>query len=263
MTKLELLKNRAIIEIEGADRKNFLQGLITNNVNKATADKLVYAVMLSAQGRFLYDFFIFENGDKLILDCAAARCDEIVKKLNFYKLRSQVLIKKNDELQVFHNQSSKGFRDPRHPDLGYRFYCSGPSLTTENSPPNNYDFTRISLKIPEGESDLTYDKSFILEFGFDAFNVIDYEKGCYVGQELTARTHYRGEIRKKIFHIKLEGEVLPEKNSEITCEGKSSGLILSALFHQKEIHALALLKDWQQIDYTKLELAGQKILIIS
>ena len=88
------LTNRAIIEIGGADRKKFLQGLITNNVEKASVSNLIYAAMLSATGRFLYDFFIFDDGENLILDCFAERRDEIFQKLNFYKLRSQVVIKK-------------------------------------------------------------------------------------------------------------------------------------------------------------------------
>lgn len=268
MTEFELLTNRAIIEIEGEERKKFLQGLITNDINKAAHDQLIYAAMLSAQGRFLYDFFIFEIGEKLMLDCAALRRDEIIQKLNFYKLRSKAVIKKNDELQIFYNQSKQGLKDPRHHNLGHRLYANSPTLplTTYHLPFTTYDFTRIALKIPEGESDLTYDKSFILEFGFDALNAIDYEKGCYIGQELTARTHYRGEIRKKIFHVKIAkiaDGFLPERNSEITCEGKSAGLILSSLCHQNEIHALALLKDWQEIDLEKLKFKEQKILIIS
>ncbi len=251
------LKDRAIIEIGGADRKKFLQGLITNDVEKTSATNLIYAVMLNAPGRFLYDFFIFDDGEKIVLDCLAARRDEIFQKLNFYKLRSQVVIKKNDELKVISNENGQGFLDPRNPKLGHRLYGNATcdSLT-------NYELLRISLKVPESESDLTYEKSLILEFGFDDLNAIDYNKGCYVGQELTARTHYRGEIRKKIFHVKLVTNQA-EKNSEIYCEGKSVGIILSSIFHKNELHALALVKDSQDIDLQKLDLSGHKISVIS
>ena len=130
-----------------------------------------------------------------------------------------------------------------------------------------YHRRRITLKIPESEHDLTYEKSFILEFDFDNLNAIDYQKGCYVGQETTARTHYRGEIRKKLFHIKIPGKTSVEKNSEITCEGKSSGLILSSVFFESELHALALVKlseDLSQNNFTdKLEFETQKIFIVS
>ncbi len=255
------LTNRAIIEISGIDRKKFLQGLITNDVEKASESNLIYSAMLNAHGRFLYDFFIFDDGEKLVLDCFAERRDEIVKKLNLYKLRSQVEIKKNDDLKVFFNQESKGFADPRNPELGYRLYSSASETANEDSK-LEYDFFRISLKIPESENDLTYEKSFILEFGFDDLNAIDYKKGCYVGQELTARTHYRGEIRKKIFHVKIDAEKI-EKNSEIYCEGKSAGLILSSVFYKNELHALALIKDPQDVDLTKLDCVTHKISVIS
>lgn len=258
MSNLEILKTRAIIEIEGVDRKKFLQGLLTNDVNKVTRDHLIYAVMLNAQGRFLYDFFIFELDEKLMLDCSLLRRDEILQKLNFYKLRSQVLLKKNDEIKIFYSQNEQGFSDPRNFKMGRRLYSSNAQASEQSS----YNFNRIALKIPEGEEDLTYEKSFILEFGFDDLNAIDYQKGCYVGQELTARTHYRGEIRKKIFHVKIEGIFAVEKNSEITCEGKSAGIILSSVFHENATHALALLKDSQEINFGKLELSCQKILII-
>lgn len=250
------LTDRAIIEISGSDRKKLLQGLITNNVEKASSN-LIYSAMLNSQGRFLYDFFIFEIDEKLMIDCALDRRDEIIKKLNFYKLRSQVEIKKNDDLKIFYNQENKGFADPRNPKLGSRFYQK--DLFAEKS--TAYHFNRISLKIPESDHDLTYEKSFILEFGFDDLNAIDYNKGCYVGQELTARTHYRGEIRKKLFHVKLD--TIIEKNSEIYCEGKSVGIILSSVQHQNEFHALSLIKDPQEIDLNKLEVDGKKILVIS
>ncbi|NBV06337.1 MAG: folate-binding protein [Proteobacteria bacterium] len=266
MNNLILLSDRSIIELEGIDRKSFLQGLISNDVNKASQENLIYAAMLGAQGRFLYDFFIFENGEKLMLDCFAARRDEIIQKLNFYKLRSKVVIKKNDELQVFFFEKSGKFIDPRNSNLGYRTYLTKDQkdFTVEKI---LYDFKRISLKIPESEADLTYDKSFILEFGFDDLNAIDYQKGCYVGQELTARTHYLGQIRKKIFHVKIDQIKAIEKNAEITCEGKSVGIILSSVFFQSELHALALIKLAQDQEFSNikenLQFSGQKIFVVS
>lgn len=266
-----LLNDRAILEISGSERKKFLQGLITNDIEKASESNLIYSAMLNAQGRFLYDFFIFENGEKLILDCFANRRDEIAKKLGFYKLRSQVEIKKNDELRIFFNQENQGLADPRTPNLGHRLYTTLTPNPLSLTP--SYHHIRISLKIPESEHDLTYEKSFILEFGFDDLNAIDYTKGCYVGQELTARTHYRGEIRKKIFHIMLQqtqhdsevslSQSKIEKNTEIYCEGKSVGVILSSILHQNELHALALIKDHEEVDLEKLDCASHKISIVS
>ncbi len=282
-----ILQDRTLIEIAGEDRKKFLQGLITNDVNKATAENLIYAVMLNAQGRFLYDFFIFEKDEKLMLDCFAPRRDEILQKLSFYKLRSKVTLQKNDELQVSQNFSNVGFPDPRHPSLGHRSYAKNESAQSEDS----YHLARILNKIPESEHDLTYEKSFILEFGFDELNAIDYKKGCYIGQELTARTHYLGQIRKKVLHIKIvdfnktnnlvdsqraafrestqfsSKSVSFLKGVELTCEGKSVGIILSSLFHESELHALALIKLPQDQEFSeiaeKLEYEGHKIFIVS
>jgi len=131
------LENRAILEISGHDRKKFLQGLITNDVNKATEKNLIYTAMLNAQGRFLYEFFIFELAEKLILDCDSNRRDEIFKKLNFYKLRSKVEITKNDELAVFWNLKNKDFQDlqfvdPRNPEMGFRIYADNRPSQNKN-----------------------------------------------------------------------------------------------------------------------------------
>ncbi len=257
-----LLTDRAIIEISGEDRKKFLQGLVTNDVNKANEQNLIYAVMLNSLGRFLYDFFICEIDQKLIIDCLKIRRDEILQKFNLYKLRSKVEIKKNDEIKVFQDFFNGQFKDPRNAELGFRSY----NLNEEIASENNYHIKRIFLKIPESENDLTYEKSLILEFGFDNLNAIDYQKGCYIGQELTSRTHYLGQIRKKVFHIKINTNQLPEKNSEITCEGKPAGIILSSVFFESECHALSLIKisDEQSFgDLSKnLEFNGHKIVVI-
>ncbi len=266
-----ILIDRSIIEIIGEERKNFLQGLITNNINKANSESLLYSVMLSPQGKFLYDLFIFEVGEKLFLDCFSERRDEIIKKLNFYKLRSKVEISKNDEFKVEQILSKSDytksdnefiFEDPRHQNLGKRIYSRNP-FTNSIKERLTYDLARIANKIAESELDLTYDKSFILEFGFNELNAIDYEKGCYIGQELTARTHYRGEIRKKLCHVTIENLQEVKKNQEISCEGKSAGIVLSSVYYQNKLHALALIRlenFAENID--KLELDKNKVSIV-
>lgn len=278
--KIIIHQDRSIIEIKGDERKTFIQGLITNDVNKASETNLIYSAMLNPQGRFMYDFFIFEIGDSLIFDCYEPRRDEIFQKLNFYKLRSKVEIVKNDELivaQSFDSDKSypTEFKDPRHHNLGNRIYFKDEKNDAENS--DEYNFLRICNKVSESERDLTYEKSFILEFGFDELNAIDYQKGCYVGQELTARTHYRGEIRKKLIHIKIDNLQNLQKGGEISCEGKSVGIVLSSVLHEGSLHALALLKlsslevpqikakDGQDSDYLEnndLKLENNKITII-
>lgn len=252
-------KDRALIEIKGDDRKKFLQGLITNDVEKVSQSHLIYSCMLNPKGRFLYDFFIFERNDSLFLDCFEPRRDEIIKKLKFYKLRSKVEIIKDDALicvQYFTNsEDKKGIKDPRHLNLGFRGYITEEQKSgCEILPHSQYDMLRIENKIPESELDLTYEKSIILEFGFDDLNAIDYQKGCYVGQELTARTHYKGEIRKKLIHITIDNMQKIEKGEKFSCEGKTSGIVLSSVFHENQLHALALVRlENSQTELDKIE----------
>ena len=263
-----LLKDRTIIEISGQDRQEFLQGLITNNIKLATSQKMIYSAFLNGAGRFFVDFFIHEIGEKYILDCHIFEADEIIKKLNLYKLRSQIEIKKNPNLFVIFNTQSLGFVDSRAKDFGYRFYVQQADL--KNYQTQNFIFyhqRRISFKIPEGYYDLTKDKSYIFEFGFDNFNAISYQKGCYVGQETTARNHYRGHLRKKIFLFELneinedlrniidkkndlsslqfDGDglkIVNIKNHELLKDDKECGVVLSSIYDGKMLRGLVLLK---------------------
>ena len=263
-----LLKDRTIIEISGLDRQEFLQGLITNDIKLATSKNMIYSAFLNGAGRFFVDFFIHEIDEKYIIDCHIFEADEIIKKLNLYKLRSQVEIKKNQNLSVIFNTESLGFVDPRAKDFGYRFYVDQEDL--KNYETQNlifYHQRRINFKIPEGYYDLTKDKSYIFEFGFDNFNAISYQKGCYVGQEATARNHYRGQLRKKIFlfevkevdenlrknieekndlsSLQFDGDGLKManvKNHELLKDDKDCGLVLSSIFDGKMLRGLVLLK---------------------
>lgn len=269
---LDILSDRSLIEVFGKDNKKFLQGLITNDLNKLSNNKIIYSAMLNSQGRFLYDFFIFEKDETLFLDCFSLRRDEIIKKLNLYKLRSNVEIKKNDELKVFFDEQKDdlaefNFIDPRNEKLGFRIYKKFDGEISDFSLNSNYHQKRIFLKIPESEHDLTYEKSFILEFGFNELNAVSYEKGCYIGQELTARTHHLGEIRKKIFLIKINKNIQLEKNTKITFDSQNIGVILSSFSSEFELYALALIKilPEQTInDFSyNLEVSGDKIIIIN
>jgi hypothetical protein len=263
-----LLKDRAIVEISGLDRQEFLQGLITNDIKLATSQKMIYSAFLNGAGRFFVDFFIHEIDEKYILDCHILEADEIIKKLNLYKLRSQVEITKNQNLLVIFNTQNLGFVDSRVNNFGYRFYVDSQDL--KNYPTQDlifYHQRRINFKIPEGYYDLTKDKSYIFEFGFDNFNAISYQKGCYVGQETTARNHYRGQLRKKIFlfeidevnqqlknaieekhnlsSLQFDGDILKManiKNHELTKDDKDIGLVLSSIFDGKTLKGLALIK---------------------
>jgi hypothetical protein len=272
MSKFVWLKHRCVFEISGQDRHSFLQGLITNDVNKVKDNQLIYSAMLNSQGRFLYDFFLFEKEEKIFVDCFSEKQEEIIKKLNFYKLRSKVEIKKNEEIHVIQNLAENidiflenKFIDPRFNQLSSRIYATQEEfklIKKDLLSEEEYHFIRIKNKICEGEIDLTFEKSFILEFGFNQLNAVDYNKGCYIGQEPTARTHHLGEIRKKIFHITFDRNLNPEKNSEIYCEEKSVGVVLSSCIYDEQTHALAIIKISNDFKPNNLSVGQSRIIIV-
>ena len=180
------LSNRSVVSVGGADARKFLQGLVTNNVEKVTPTNAVYAAMLTPQGKYLFDFIMHEHEGAILLDVESARAGELVKKLSMYKLRSAVEIKLTD-LAVYHD-AEKGVKDPRHIKLGRR-------LITSSQAPRNDDFEsyqRLCNQI--GLPNLVPEQSYIMKEGFEALNGVDFNKGCYVGQEVTARMKYRAKL---------------------------------------------------------------------
>ncbi|MFI4984030.1 MAG: YgfZ/GcvT domain-containing protein [Rickettsiales bacterium] len=219
-----LLKNRAVIEVSGDDRVSFLQGLLTNDMSKLKTGVFTYALMLSPQGRFLYDFFVLTTPDKILLDAPQIDLAEILKKFRIYKLRAKV------ELAIsplfVYAQLSAGqspfLPDPRASSMGYRAILE---LATATEDFSVYEEQRIKNLIPDAEQDFIKDKSFPLEYGMDKLGAIDFEKGCYVGQEVTTRTHHRGVVRKGLY--RYQGAEFP-KGTEITADGNKIGIILGS-----------------------------------
>ncbi|MEK7655018.1 MAG: hypothetical protein AAB323_02025 [Pseudomonadota bacterium] len=208
-----LLADRRIFKIFGNDKEKFLQGLLTCNVR----DLPCYGALLSPHGRFLYDFFIVEEGDHWLMDIQSDRSDEILKKLHLYKLKSDVRFEQDDR-KVWWTPIIPGknaamdldaifYKDPRHPDMGYRSYRD-PDVTivVEDNCDACLDYAdhRIALGIPEGPLDLMYDRSIILECNFVQMNAVSFTKGCYIGQELIARTHHTGTLRKRLMPVDLQ-----------------------------------------------------------
>ncbi len=219
------LKNRTIIKIDGKDRFNFLQGLITNNVNKVKAGAL-YTAFLSPQGKFLFDFFMVEKNDSIYITPEVLTCDDLFKKLKIYKLRSDVILTLLDDWAVYADMTADKmadlpsdteivFTDPRNKAMG-RLILTKDTIDSSGLM-DNYDKQRIDLGIPDGSRDMPIDKAIILENGLDELQAIDWEKGCYLGQELMARTKHRGMVRKKLMTVKLDG-VAPE-NGEVLFVG--------------------------------------------
>mgnify|MGYP000358380117 CR=1 FL=1 len=233
------LPHRGILEIQGEDRASFLQGLITNDITLVTPERAIYAALLSPQGRFLYDFFIIEIEGSYFLDVEKDRLEALLKKLNLYKLRSRVTLTPRFDLTVFAlwgegiaphlglseemGRAHHGiFMDPRLLELGARALGERPPKDFQPRTPFDYDLHRLVLGVPEGGRDLIPEKAILLESGLDELNAISWTKGCYMGQELTARTKYRGLVRKRLFPVRIEGTI-PTENVGIFSSGKEVG----------------------------------------
>lgn len=189
-----LLSDRSIIEIAGDDRIDFLQNLITNDIKLCKHNNILYSAILNPVGRFLFDFFIINKGDKFYLDCNIFEVENLINKFNIYKLRSNVVINKNSNIYVLSNNQHQGYQDPRSSEMGFRLYIDKNDIEKYqiNYSLTDYHNRRIDLKIPDGYYDLTKDKSFFLEFNFDNLQAISYQKGCYIGQEVAAERIIRG-----------------------------------------------------------------------
>lgn len=235
-----LLPNRGVIAITGEEAKTFLQGLISNDINKVSEKRAIYSAFLTPQGKYLYDFFIIEKDGTLYLEMEADHLPAFLKKLKMYKLKSRVdLTDVSNDFEVIaiwgdgvpNLDDGILFADPRHPKAGFRALLPNNTPTEFGHyqvPFSDYDDHRLELGLADGTRDLVQEKSILLENGFDELNGVDWEKGCYMGQELTARTKYRGLIKKRLLPVKVEGP-LPEAGTQITQDGKDAGEVRSGL----------------------------------
>ncbi|MCY3725057.1 MAG: folate-binding protein [Rhodobacteraceae bacterium] len=197
------MKNsRTVIKVGGVDSFDFLQGLVTNDVSKAD-NALVYAALLTPQGKYLADFFIFQSENFWFLDVNSLLADELVKQLSFYRLRSKVTIEKTDleVVQGLGEAVEGAYSDPRHLSLGWRKY----SENSINTPAVDWDQIRVKFCIPETLIELIPEKTFILEAGFERLNGVDFRKGCYVGQEVTSRMKHKTQLQKGLVRVKVDG----------------------------------------------------------
>lgn len=225
------MRPRKILRLTGADTRDFLQGLITNDINKIDQG-LVYAALLTPQGKYLADFFLAADGADVLLDIDAELAVGVMKRLSMYRLRAKTDIIETD-LQVMQGTGpapTGALADPRHPDLGWRLF--GPEAGDDGS---NWTALHVAHCIPQSGIELGPD-SYILESGFEALNGVDFRKGCYVGQEVTARMKHKTELRKGLQVIEITGEA--PIGSEITSDGKVAG----TLFSQANGKAIAYLR---------------------
>lgn len=252
-----LLPHRSVIAVSGPDRVEFLQGLISNDTTKVSAQHAVWAALLTPQGRFLNDMFVADSGnDTLVLETERDRAAALAKKLSLYKLRSKVAVEDRGAalevavafgegaVKALELDGAVSFVDPRLDVLGVRVIATTGQARAllaahgfAEAPFANYESLRLSLGIPDGSRDLQIDKALLLENGFDELNGVDWKKGCYMGQELTARTKYRALIRKRLFPVKIEGN-LPDPGAPVLLDGQEVGEVRSGVGNR----ALALLK---------------------
>jgi folate-binding protein YgfZ len=252
-----LLPHRSVIAVSGADRVEFLQGLISNDTTKVAPGQAIWAALLTPQGRFLNDMFVADAGNEtLLLETERERAPALAKKLKMYTLRSKATVEDRSaamEVAVaFGDDASKAlgldgaiaFVDPRLEALGVRVIAPAGQAAAllagrgfAEAPLAAYDSLRLALGVPDGSRDLIVEKALLLENGFDELNGVDWKKGCYMGQELTARTKYRALIRKRLFPVKVEG-ALPEPGAPVLLDGEEVGELRSGSGDR----ALALLK---------------------
>lgn len=276
------LNNRSVVEISREDSARFLQGLITKNIDSVTEKKSIYSCMLTPQGKFLFDFFIVLRDlgydSAYLIDINKAYKEEFIKKLKMYKLRSKVEIKdvsnkykvisligdevyngdiKNIAGYTYKFCNGVAFIDPRNERLYARYLVeknNNYQLVEANGFTKGlydlYEYLRIKNTIPEGITDLISNESFPLQFGLDNLNAIDFDKGCYVGQEVTTRSKHRGKSKKFVCTISLilEKKNFVPKSDVILCNNKKAGKLLS--YHNNI--GLALMNINQVVNSSKI-----------
>src|ERR1051326_22633 len=229
-----LLEDRALIAISGGEAKTFLQGLITNDVQALAPGKAIYAALLTPQGKILFDFFVVERDESLLLDCWLPARESLLKRLLMYRLRAKLDIVPRDDLSIvgawggdLRSLDEELCLDPRVPGLGFRGIGHGGSNPVGYNA-LDYQGHRLSLGVPEGE-DFGQDKMFALDAGLEELNGVSFDKGCYVGQELTARMKHRGTARKRLLVVEsIEGAALPPPDTVVRAGGRELGTITSA-----------------------------------
>lgn len=233
MTLIATLDHRAVIAVSGEDRVSFLQGLVSQDVALAAPGRALWSALLTPQGKWLAEFFIFSDGARLLLDVEAAQRDDLIKRLSRFRLRAKVMLAPAEAVvQVAWDgpmpdlASGLIASDPRLPAAGVRMLTTAPLATTAT--PEDWDAHRLSLGLPEGSRDLETEKTVLLEAGFDELGGISWTKGCYMGQELTARTRYRGLLKRRLVPVLIEGEAPAPGTPVLTSEGRDVGTMRSA-----------------------------------
>ena len=232
-----------MLEVAGPDRAAFLQGLVSNDVAAIPAGAAAWTALLTPQGKWLADFFVIPAGDLLLLDVERAQAAALVQRLSRFRLRSKVTLR--DVSADWHVHAAWGVEpavaalvvpDPRLADAGWRVLAGAPLPADATA--EDYDRHRLALGLPDGSRDMEGEKSVLLEGGFDELNGVSWSKGCYMGQELTARTRYRGLLKRRLVPVDLEG-TLPAPGTALTDAG---GIEVGEMRSGRDGQGMALLR---------------------
>jgi folate-binding protein YgfZ len=204
----EAAPDRIVLGLTGKDALAFLQGLVSNDLRPLEGGAgIVWAALLSPQGKYLADFFVVRRPGDLLIDIATTLAPATLKRLTMYRLRADVQIAPSP-LHVLRGLGAApegAFADPRHPALGWRSYSDTPGT----DPTIDWNAIRVDHLIPESGIELIPDDSYILEHGFERLHGVDFRKGCYVGQEVTARMKHKTELRKGLVRLQIDGNAAP------------------------------------------------------
>ncbi|GBQ12639.1 glycine cleavage system protein T [Swaminathania salitolerans LMG 21291] len=220
------LVDRKVISLSGGDRVGFLQGLVSNDVTCADRTRLVWAALLTPQGRYLSDFFIWHEEDRLLLDVPAPHAETLCRRLARFRLRADIRIDMTDEIvEACWGETAQddGRRDPRLDAAGTRRILPQDAVTEAEDGLSAYHAHRIALGLPSPD-DCESEKTLLLEANFDWLNGISWKKGCYMGQELTARTHYRGLVKKRLVPLCADGP-LPAPGTLLMDGSREIGMV--------------------------------------
>jgi folate-binding protein YgfZ len=239
--KAALLPDRGVVKVAGADALKFLDGLITADLDKVIAGNARYAALLTPQGKIITDFIVVkaEEDNHYFLDCPRALAPTLMQRLNFYKLRAKVIVEDLSEalgvLAVWDGAPTRGpglsYADPRLPALGLRCMIAGhiansaaAELGATLVDAADYEAHRIALGVPRGGSDFVYSDAFPHEADMDQLGGVDFEKGCFVGQEVVSRMEHRGTARTRVVPVAFDGPP-PEAGVAVTAGTSALGMM--------------------------------------
>lgn len=293
------LTHTGMVRVAGVDRVTLIHGLITNQIRKVSASQALYALLLTPQGRHLWDFTILERDDGFLLLTEPDRVEELARKITLYVLRAKVTVSNvtgASGVLVVAGPGADGavaaacpgvdpadgalgrvwdagegallWRDPRHAAFGWRLLAPAPALPAwwqrlaARAAPvgfSAWEEHRIRHGLPRGGCELVPDETLPLEAGMVEMNAIDFGKGCYVGQETTARTNYRGTVKRRLFQWRLpQGDVVPGA-VVLTQGGREAGSVTSVAREGEALVGLAMLRV-SDVAERELFLDGQAVL---